>query len=135
MMIFFSDLVQGVQNRFEGSLTSSVVLGQAKPATSHLVKIALNRHKYYHSFHLIFHLKFSASFLGDCADFDYHCGLTAFPESMCATHPDIMEKFCPKLCKMCSELILLITSNQTLALQQQMPNTRSRLNPAIRFFT
>ncbi|XP_068747094.1 uncharacterized protein [Montipora capricornis] len=37
----------------------------------------------------------------DCADFDYHCGLTGFPESMCATHPDLMEKTCPKLCKMC----------------------------------
>lgn len=43
-------------------------------------------------------------FLGECADFDKHCGkTTGFPKSMCSSHPDLMERICPKLCNLCSK--------------------------------
>ena len=49
-------------------------------------------------------------FLGDCIDYDKHCG-TEFPQAKCTTHPDLMEKLCPKMCQMCSKLMSLSNNN------------------------
>lgn len=37
----------------------------------------------------------------ECADFDEHCGKTSFPKSKCSSHPDLMERVCPKMCNLC----------------------------------
>lgn len=47
---------------------------------------------------------FVSFFLGDCVDYDSRCG-TNFPQSMCLSHPELMAKMCPKMCKLCGELI------------------------------
>lgn len=51
-------------------------------------------------------------FVGECADFDEHCGKTSFPKSMCSSHPDLMERVCPKMCNLCSKLTALHCQNK-----------------------
>lgn len=37
----------------------------------------------------------------NCTDFDKDCGGTSLTAAMCSSHPELMEKKCPKLCNMC----------------------------------
>ncbi|XP_078361843.1 uncharacterized protein LOC144646174 isoform X2 [Oculina patagonica] len=36
----------------------------------------------------------------DCTDYDKDCG-TSLPKSMCSSHPELMERMCPKMCNLC----------------------------------
>ncbi|XP_067032873.1 uncharacterized protein [Acropora muricata] len=36
----------------------------------------------------------------DCVDYDSRCG-SNFPQSTCLSHPELMAKMCPKMCKLC----------------------------------
>ena len=40
---------------------------------------------------------------GECADFDKECG-GIFTIATCKSHPELMEKKCPKMCNLCSKL-------------------------------
>lgn len=53
--------------------------------------------------------------LGNCSDFDKHCG-SSLTTTMCSSHPELMEKNCPKLCNMCSKYELRAINNLSFCL-------------------
>ena len=41
-------------------------------------------------------------FTGECKNFSPKCG-TTYTKGMCVTNRQLMEKYCPKMCNLCSE--------------------------------